>query len=286
MHGEPNVCGMCFSCVREASLAWSRGLPFDDSSLHPTCGYFCLFVVSSVFRTRFILARTRTNGLQGARATTLAPYPSQLTSQPTCTFPSRTLSYTVPLPLLLWDLQTDKTMRVASRDRGLDAAPEGLEPFFCPSLPADGQGPCACSVTGAGGRRGTGDRRRRGGSGGRSGKRSARGGCALPPPRPRLFSFAAPGRDGVGTFYGVCLSVFRYTRLKFWGVLWICGRTGLEKGLWRVPYPRGGFSWACLLSVAAGVSIYVLERRVLVALVLTGEIVPRVFLLFYSTLRT
>lgn len=176
-------------------------------------------------------------------------------------------------------------MRVASPDRGPGAAPEGLEPFFCPSLPADGEGPCACSVTGAGGRRGVGDRRRRGGSGGRSGKRCARGRCPLPPPPPRLFSFAAPGRDGVGTFYGACLSVFRYARLNVWGGLWICGKTGLGKGLWRVPYPWGGISWACLFSAAASVSHVFMGGRVLVALVLRGEIVPSVFLLFYSTLR-
>lgn len=31
--------------------------------------------------------------------------------------------------------------------------------------------------------------------------------CGCPPPR--LFTFAAPGRNGAGTFYGACLTVFR-----------------------------------------------------------------------------
>ncbi|CAN0209909.1 unnamed protein product, partial [Laminaria digitata] len=34
-------------------------------------------------------------------------------------------------------------------DAGCEAPPEGLEPFFSPSLPADGRGPCACSPLGS-----------------------------------------------------------------------------------------------------------------------------------------
>lgn len=81
-----------------------------------------------------------------------------------------------------------------------DAVPEGLEPFFYPELQANGHGPCQCSPEGVdedGNRLGR----------GRAGVKAEAAPCGCPPPR--LFTFAAPGRNGAGMFYGACLSVFR-----------------------------------------------------------------------------
>lgn len=103
-------------------------------------------------------------------------------------------------------LQVGEAVRVAlDRSSGKDAlgddaagaAPEGLEPFFCPELAADGRGPCQCSPEGGN------DDRNRFSTGGWAGAPNL--GC----PSPRLFTFAAPGRNGAGIFYGACLSVFR-----------------------------------------------------------------------------
>lgn len=98
--------------------------------------------------------------------------------------------------------QTVHSVRVAPRNFGLDAPPEGLEAFFCPCLPASGRCLCACSPPDP-------ERRRRGGR--RAGDSSRKGcfGAGLSPPAPRLFTFAAPGRSGGGIFYGACLVMFR-----------------------------------------------------------------------------
>ncbi|CAB1100395.1 unnamed protein product [Ectocarpus sp. CCAP 1310/34] len=100
---------------------------------------------------------------------------------------------------------TEHAVCVAPRNLGLDVLPEGLEAFYCPGLPASGEAPRACPPP-SGGKSSSGV-----GKGGR-GSGSSRGGCfgpGVPPPPPRLFTFAAPGRSGTGTFYGACLSVFR-----------------------------------------------------------------------------
>lgn len=107
--------------------------------------------------------------------------------------------------------QTEHVVCVAPRNLGLDVPPEGLEPFFCPCLPASGRGLCAGPPLGQGGSRtgrvkGEGDDNAGGGDG-RTGCSGA--GAGLSPPPPRLFTFAAPGRSGAGIFYGACLSVFR-----------------------------------------------------------------------------
>ncbi|CAN0134284.1 unnamed protein product, partial [Ectocarpus sp. 13 AM-2016] len=102
-------------------------------------------------------------------------------------------------------VQTEHAVCVAPRNLGMDGPPEGLEAFFCPGLPASGEAPRACPPL-SGGKSSLGV-----GKGGR-GSCSSRGGCfgrGVPPPPPRLFTFAAPGRNGTGTFYGACLSVFR-----------------------------------------------------------------------------
>ncbi|CAN0403428.1 unnamed protein product, partial [Ectocarpus sp. 8 AP-2014] len=102
-------------------------------------------------------------------------------------------------------VQTEHAVCVAPRNLGLDVPPEGLEAFYCPCLPASGEAPRACPPPGGGKSSGV-------GKGGR-GSGSSRGRCfgpGVPPPPPRLFTFAAPGRSGAGIFYGACLSVFRY----------------------------------------------------------------------------
>lgn len=98
-------------------------------------------------------------------------------------------------------------MCVAPPNLGLDVPPEGLEPFFCPRLPASGRGLCACLPFGHGGTRAGRGRLGDGSAGGDS--RTGCFGAGLSPPPPRLFTFAAPGRSGAGIFYGACLSVFR-----------------------------------------------------------------------------
>lgn len=95
-------------------------------------------------------------------------------------------------------------MCVAPRSLGLDVPPEGLEPFFCPFLPASGRGLCACLPLGQGATRSA----RLGGDSFRGGGSKGCFDAGLSPPPPRLFTFAAPGRSGA-IFYGACLSVFR-----------------------------------------------------------------------------
>lgn len=106
-------------------------------------------------------------------------------------------------------------MSVASREGSPRAVPDGLEAFFWPELPADGRGPCACcsppcipAYLGAAEgvkRRGSKSRSR----GRRLYSEFFSQGKRPPIPPPRVITFAAPGRNGVGTFYGVCLSVYR-----------------------------------------------------------------------------
>lgn len=110
---------------------------------------------------------------------------------------------------ILVSFQTEHAVSVAPLNLGLDVPPEGLEPFFCPCLPASGRGLCACLPVGQGGTRAG---RLGGGDDGVGGDGRRRGRCrgvGLSPPPPRLFTFAAPGRSGAGMFYGACLSVFR-----------------------------------------------------------------------------
>ncbi|CAM9783591.1 unnamed protein product, partial [Scytosiphon promiscuus] len=105
-------------------------------------------------------------------------------------------------------VKTEHAVCVAPRSLGLDVPPEGLEPFFCPCLPASGRGSCACAFLGGQ------ELHLQGKFGTESvdvGSESGQGcsGAGFSPPPPRLFTFAAPGRSGAGIFYGACLSVFR-----------------------------------------------------------------------------
>ncbi|CAM9333451.1 unnamed protein product [Ectocarpus sp. 4 AP-2014] len=114
------------------------------------------------------------------------------------------VSFSGSLQQGIMTVQTEHAVCVAPRNLGLDVPPEGLEAFYCPCLPASGEAPRACPPPSGWKSSGV-------GKGGR-GSGSNRGGCfgpGVPPPPPRLFTFAAPGRSGTGTFYGACLSVFR-----------------------------------------------------------------------------